>query len=188
MGTLCDRLTQSLLLPVYWSTRWTAPSHPDCCRPGLRSASVCTAGRAGKGPCTLPGIKLSVKSSWDLLQRLNYSRFTTVELTLQNSLVLSRPVVLDRRFSCTILRVADRSQDLFIRSNSDLSPALIIANTSNVMVVNISFGIPVTSTSPNCPKTVVPESNGNYVCPAISVWRSYGVQIAQVRTSHWEVR
>ena len=118
----------------------------------------------------------------DISLRLSHSPSQTVELVLQRSLVLPSPgIVMDAGFSCTILRSDHSKAGLSIALQGASSPVLTIANTSNVAVLNISFSIGVSEGSSFCSGTALPESNGNFVCPAIYVWRSYGIQIAQVR-------
>ena len=68
--------------------------------------------------------------------------------------------------------------------SNDRSPALTIVNASNVLVANISFSVRVKDSSPDCDTALVPETY-KLVCPAVFVYRSFGVQVVQVRSKGW---
>ena len=133
--------------------------------------------KAGQGPCNSSArVTIPIFTRLDLRKRTRYPANRTVELVLMNSLRLGHTVTLDARFACTILR-GGRPR-LFIALDNARRPALAIHNTSNVLVYDVSFYLPVRAIAPPC--LGVPEIRGNFTCPTISIWRSFGVQMAKV--------
>ncbi|CAI5963303.1 unnamed protein product [Closterium sp. NIES-65] len=65
-----------------------------------------------------------------------------------------------------------------LTGGNPMYPVLRVWNTSNVMSLNVNYRLPVTESSPDC--TTVPELGKAVTCPAISIHRSYGVQIGKV--------
>ena len=61
---------------------------------------------------------------------------------------------------------------------------LTVWNASNVLVNGVSFHLPVTASSAPCASVPDSQHTGKVVCPTVQVWRSYGVQIAKVSTTH----
>ncbi|CAI5460980.1 unnamed protein product [Closterium sp. Yama58-4] len=132
------------------------------------------------GPCSdylkAPVIKIS--SLADFNKRLDYGPVTTVILELQRNLVISKGILFDSNFSCTILRSAKTAANPFqITHVGANEPVLRIWNTSNVLVLKVDFKLSVRSSSPPC--TTVPEITIKAQCPTISVIRSYGIQITK---------
>ncbi|CAI5962843.1 unnamed protein product [Closterium sp. NIES-65] len=64
-----------------------------------------------------------------------------------------------------------------LTGGNPMYPVLRVWNTSNVMSLNVNYRLPVTESSPDC--TTVPELGKAVTCPAISIHRSYGVQIGK---------
>ncbi|CAI5990642.1 unnamed protein product [Closterium sp. NIES-65] len=132
------------------------------------------------GPCSdyVKAPVISISSLADFNKRLDYGPVTTVILELQRNLVISKGILFDSKFSCTILRSAKTAANPFqITHMGANEPVLRIWNTSNVLVLKVDFRLSVRSSSPTC--TTVPEITAKAQCPTISVIRSYGIQIAK---------
>ncbi|CAI5509512.1 unnamed protein product [Closterium sp. Naga37s-1] len=72
-----------------------------------------------------------------------------------------------------------------LTGGNPMYPVLRVWNTSNVVSLNVNYHLAVTESSPEC--TTVPELGKAVTCPAISIHRSYGVQIGKdVRHGAWE--
>ena len=80
-------------------------------------------------------------------------------------------------FACTIFTASKPGLSVAVTNNK--SPALAVVNASNVLVTNVSFSVDLRRTS-SCP-SIDPEGSDRFVCPAVLVYRSYGVQITKVR-------
>ncbi|CAI5523051.1 unnamed protein product [Closterium sp. Naga37s-1] len=64
-----------------------------------------------------------------------------------------------------------------LTGGNPMYPVLRVWNTSNFMSLNVNYRLPVTESSPEC--TIVPELGKGVTCPAISIHRSFGVQIGK---------
>ncbi|CAI5519229.1 unnamed protein product, partial [Closterium sp. Naga37s-1] len=134
--------------------------------------------KSPKGPCT--ALKrvfiVRVKSAADFAARASLPRTTTVILYLQKDLSLPQGVLFQRQQSCTILMSA-KWPGYTLTGGNPMYPVLRVWNTSNVVSLNVNYHLPVTESSPEC--TTVPELGKGVTCPAISIHRSYGVQIGK---------
>ncbi|CAI5499712.1 unnamed protein product, partial [Closterium sp. Naga37s-1] len=132
-----------------------------------------------KGPCSM-WLKrvfiVRVKSAADFAARASLPPTATVILHLQKDLMLHRGVLFGRQQSCTILMSA-KWPGYTLTGGNPMYPVLRVWNTSNVMSLNVNYRLPVTESSPEC--TTVPELGKGVTCPAISIHRSYGVQIGK---------
>ncbi|CAI5476725.1 unnamed protein product [Closterium sp. Yama58-4] len=114
----------------------------------------------------------------DIARRLNYPRARTVILELNKNLVLDKGLLFDSRYSCTVLRSNNITGSGYRISYFGADqPVLRIWNTSNVLVLGVSFSLGVRTSSPEC--VGVPENGIGVNCPTIHVYRSYGIQIAK---------
>ncbi|GJP44585.1 hypothetical protein CLOM_g3964 [Closterium sp. NIES-68] len=131
-----------------------------------------------KGPCT--SLKkvfiINVTSAADFKARTALPPTTTVILNLQTDLALPTGVVFQGQFSCTILMSA-KWPGYTITGGNPMYPALRVWNTNNFVSMNVNYHVPVSESSPACAS--VPELGKNDSCPAISVYKSYGVQIGK---------
>ena len=117
----------------------------------------------------------------DIYRRRSYPSRVTVILLLMSSLTVSQAVTFDHSFSCTILSAGAKNVKI-VMTNAD-QPVLAVWNASNVLIHGVSFRLPVTATSAPCASVPDSQKTGKVVCPAVQVWRSYGVQIAKVRSA-----
>ncbi|CAI7783074.1 unnamed protein product [Closterium sp. NIES-54] len=131
-----------------------------------------------KGPCTsLERVFIvRVKSAADFAARASLPPTTTVILYLQKDLTLPQGVLFQRQQSCTILMSA-KWPGYTLTGGNPMYPVLRVWNTSNVVSLNVNYHLTVTESSPEC--TTVPELGKAVTCPAISIHRSYGVQIGK---------
>ncbi|CAI5522744.1 unnamed protein product [Closterium sp. Naga37s-1] len=121
---------------------------------------------------------IKVYTADDIARRLNYPRKRTVILELNKNLVLDKGLLFDSRYSCTVLRSNNITGSGFKISYFGADqPVLRIWNTSNVLVLGVSFSLGVRTSSPQC--VGVPENGVGVNCPTIHVYRSYGIQIAK---------
>ena len=112
------------------------------------------------------------------MSRTNYPSRRTVTIRLLNSIALPTAFVIDSSFSCTILIAGNTGVRLTVANAS--TPILNIWNTSNVLIHGVNFNHPVSEQSPGCRTVPDSQNTGEYTCPAIQVWKSYGVQIVKV--------
>ncbi|CAI5991600.1 unnamed protein product [Closterium sp. NIES-64] len=131
------------------------------------------------GPCSpLETAKvIRIKSYADVAKRLNFAPTQTVMLVLlPPGFIASTGLLFDGNYSCTILRSKKPAQRSYIKLTNALQPVLRIWNTHNVIVMDVNFYLPVKSSSRLCSFT---EVGKGMLCPAIHIWRSYGVQVAK---------
>ncbi|CAI5460863.1 unnamed protein product [Closterium sp. Yama58-4] len=136
-----------------------------------------------KGPCSMwlkRVFLVRVKSPADFAARASLPSTATVILHLQRDLTLPRGVVFGRQHSCTILMSA-KWPGYTLTGGNPMYPVLRVWNTSNVMSLNVNYQLAVTESSPEC--STVPELGKAVTCPAISIHRSFGVQIGKVSPS-----
>ena len=81
------------------------------------------------------------------------------------------------RYACTILTAARKG--FWLTSASGAKPTLTIVNTSNVAVVNVSIAYNFADAQ-GCSHSDPEGGGATYVCPGLLVYRSFGVQVAQV--------
>ncbi|CAI5961863.1 unnamed protein product [Closterium sp. NIES-64] len=117
-----------------------------------------------------------VKSAADFAARASLPCTATVILHLQKDLMLPKGVIFGRQQSCTILMSA-KWPGYTVTGGNHMYPVLRVWNTSNFMSLNVNYRLPVTESSPEC--TIVPELGKGVTCPAISIHRSFGVQIGK---------
>ena len=79
-------------------------------------------------------------------------------------------------FACTIFTASKPGLSVAVTNKS---PTLAVVNASNVLVTNVSFSVDLRWTS-SCPNINLEESD-RFVCLAVVVYRSYGVQIKMVK-------
>ncbi|CAI7791984.1 unnamed protein product [Closterium sp. NIES-54] len=126
------------------------------------------------------GYQPSLKYAADFAARASLPPTTTVILYLQKDLTLPQGVLFQRQQSCTILMSA-KWPGYTLMGGNPMYPVLRVWNTSNVVSLNVNYHLAVTESSPEC--TTVPELGKAVTCPAISIHRSYGVQIGKVSPS-----
>ncbi|CAI5951095.1 unnamed protein product [Closterium sp. NIES-65] len=132
-----------------------------------------------KGPCSMWFKRVfivRVKSAADFAARASLPCTATVILHLQKDLMLPKGVIFGRQQSCTILMSA-KWPGYTVTGGNHMYPVLRVWNTSNFMSLNVNYRLPVTESSPEC--TIVPELGKGVTCPAISIHRSFGVQIGK---------
>ncbi|CAI5509928.1 unnamed protein product [Closterium sp. Naga37s-1] len=132
------------------------------------------------GPCSDYAVAtvINISTVADFSKRLQFSPVTTVILELQKNLFISKGILFDSQFSCTIFRSAKTAATPFVITHTGANePVLRIWNTSNVLVLKIDFKLSVRTSSPSC--TTVPEVTSKAQCPTISIIRSYGIQVAK---------
>ncbi|CAI5982708.1 unnamed protein product [Closterium sp. NIES-64] len=117
-----------------------------------------------------------VKSAADFAARASLPCTATVILHLHKDLMLPKRVIFGRQQSCTILMSA-KWPGYTVTGGNPMYPVLRVWNTSNFMSLNVNYRLPVTESSPEC--TIVPELGKGVTCPAISIHRSFGVQIGK---------
>ena len=118
---------------------------------------------------------LSVSTEADFQKRLRWNSTRKVALIVLESIVLSQSLVMGPEFACTMMRPAQ--ENVTITLEGDTAPALVIVNTSNVLIYDMAFVLPITPDSGDC--TTVPE-NGPFTCPTVFIYRSYGIQLTKV--------
>ncbi|CAI5461040.1 unnamed protein product [Closterium sp. Yama58-4] len=131
------------------------------------------------GPCSpLETAKvIRIKSYADVAKRLNFGPKQTVMLVLAPpGFITKTGLLFDGNYSCTILRSKKPAQRSYIKLTNALQPVLRIWNTHNVIVMDVNFYLPVKASSRLCSFT---EVGKGMLCPAIHIWRSYGVQVAK---------
>ncbi|GJP44582.1 hypothetical protein CLOM_g3961 [Closterium sp. NIES-68] len=132
------------------------------------------------GPCSdyETAVVINITSAADFSKRLQFDSVTTVILELQKNLVISKGILFNSNFSCTIFRSAKTAAVPFqITHTGANEPVLRIWNTSNVLVLKVDFKLSVRTSSPAC--TTVPEVTSKAQCPTISIIGSYGIQLAK---------
>ncbi|CAI5532439.1 unnamed protein product [Closterium sp. Naga37s-1] len=150
------------------------PSPPPCPSP---SAPVATE---SPPPCSplLTAVKIAVFTEDDFALRLQYSPQSTVILELQSDLALTRGLLFNASYACTILRSArapPNGATLSLASTDE--PLLRIWNTSNVLVHGISFQQPYTAASAPCAN--IPSIGAGIICPTVSIYGCHHVQVVK---------
>ncbi|CAI7790359.1 unnamed protein product [Closterium sp. NIES-54] len=134
---------------------------------------------ATQGPCSpaKTAVRIAVTKPADIQARVKHDPTQTVVLTLQNSMVLGKGILFDKRFSCTIFQSA-KFGAYTVSYPGENQPAIRVYNTSNVLIMGINFVIKTTKFSPSC-RQELPEVGKGIICPAVWIYGSYGVQIAK---------
>ncbi|GJP45545.1 hypothetical protein CLOM_g4927 [Closterium sp. NIES-68] len=135
---------------------------------------------ATESPCSplLTAVKISVSSEEDFAQRLQYSPRSTVILELQADIALTRGLLFNASFACTILRsarAAPNGATLSLARTDE--PLLRIWNTSNVLVHGVNFQQPFTAVSGVCAN--IPNIGIGIICPTISIYGCHHVQVVK---------
>ncbi|GJP83187.1 hypothetical protein CLOP_g13375 [Closterium sp. NIES-67] len=142
------------------------------------AAGVQAAAKRPKGPCT--SLKkvfiINVTSAADIGARTSLPPTTTVILYLRNDLTLPKGAWFRRVHSCTILMSASWP-GYTITGGNPMYPVIRVWNVNNFVSMNVNYKLPVSESSPEC--TNVPELGAGVTCPAISIYKSYGVQIGK---------
>ncbi|CAI5931949.1 unnamed protein product [Closterium sp. NIES-65] len=131
-------------------------------------------------PCSplLTAVKIAVFTEDDFALRLQYSPRSTVILELQSDLALTRGLLFNASYACTILRSArapPNGATLSLASTDE--PLLRIWNTSNVLVHGISFQQPYTAASAPCAN--IPSIGAGIICPTVSIYGCHHVQVVK---------
>ncbi|CAI5521470.1 unnamed protein product [Closterium sp. Naga37s-1] len=131
-------------------------------------------------PCSplLTAVKIAVFTEDDFALRLQYSPQSTVILELQSDLALTRGLLFNASYACTILRSARAPPNgaTLSLANTD-EPLLRIWNTSNVLVHGISFQQPYTAASAPCAN--IPSIGAGIICPTVSIYGCHHVQVVK---------
>ncbi|CAI5489932.1 unnamed protein product [Closterium sp. Naga37s-1] len=133
------------------------------------------------GPCTpLADAKLiTVTTEEDIAKRTQYTNKETVILELANDITLSKGLVFDAAYRCTIFRSGAAKANYKIAYMGDREPLLLIANTSNVIILHINFWMGVTMRSPECTDFLYTDLGSGNTCPTIMLWRVHNTQVAK---------
>ncbi|CAI7730115.1 unnamed protein product [Closterium sp. NIES-53] len=132
-------------------------------------------------PCLLPQVTINVTRESHLYLRKNYPANQYVTMVLQASIQLTDTFVMDAKFSCTVFRSAtDRGFDLISPSVNTMVTKIV--NTNNVLVTGVNFKMPVSTVGQldcNYLETRFRDYIGKYACPALWLYRVWGVQVVQ---------
>ncbi|CAI5939688.1 unnamed protein product [Closterium sp. NIES-65] len=132
-------------------------------------------------PCLLPQVTINVTRESHLYLRKNYPANQYVTMVLQASIQLTDTFVMDAKFSCTVFRSAtDRGFDLISPSVNTMVTKIV--NTNNVLVIGVNFKMPVSTVRQldcNYIETRYRDYIGKYACPAVWLYRVWGVQVVQ---------
>ncbi|CAI7790360.1 unnamed protein product [Closterium sp. NIES-53] len=135
-----------------------------------------TATKGPPGPCS--SLKkvyiINVTKVSHLSTRTMLPPTATVILYLKNDLSLTKGLLFNAPYSCTIL-MSEKWPGFTISSTDLANPVIRVWNANNFVSMNVNYKLPVTEGSPEC--TNVPELGTGVTCPAVSVYKSYGVQI-----------
>ncbi|GJP72360.1 hypothetical protein CLOP_g3102, partial [Closterium sp. NIES-67] len=134
-----------------------------------------------KGPCTpLAEAKLvTVTTEEDIAKRKQYSNKETVILELANDITLTKGIVFDAAYRCTIFRSSAGKTNYKISYMGDREPLLQISNTSNVIILRINFWMGVSMSSPECTDFLYTDMGMGNTCPTILLWRVHNTQVAK---------
>ncbi|CAI5476684.1 unnamed protein product [Closterium sp. Yama58-4] len=146
---------------------------------GAGNAAASAGPAAAKGP---PGPCSSLKKVYiinvtkvsHLSTRTMLPPTSTVVLYLKNDLALTKGLLFNAPYSCSIL-MSEKWPGFTISSTDLANPVIRVWNANNFVSMNVNYKLPVTEGSPEC--TNVPELGSGETCPAVSVYKSYGVQI-----------
>ncbi|CAI5464568.1 unnamed protein product [Closterium sp. Yama58-4] len=133
------------------------------------------------GPCTplADAILITVTTEEDIAKRTQYPNKQTVILELANDITLSKGLVFDAAYRCTIFRSSAAKTNYKIAYMGDTEPLLLIANTSNVIILRINFWMGVTMRSPECTDFLYTDLGSGNTCPTIMLWRVHNTQVAK---------
>ncbi|GJP32533.1 hypothetical protein CLOM_g17161 [Closterium sp. NIES-68] len=131
--------------------------------------------------CLLPRVLINVTKESDLYLRKNYPANQYVTMLLKASIQLTDTFVMDAKFSCTVFRSdKDRVYDLVSPSVNTMVAKIV--NTNNVLVIGVNFKMPVSTLGQldcNYIETRYIDFIGKYACPAVWLYRVWGVQVVQ---------
>ncbi|CAI7850807.1 unnamed protein product [Closterium sp. NIES-54] len=133
------------------------------------------------GPCTplADAILITVTTEEDIAKRTQYTNKQTVILELANDITLSKGLVFDAAYRCTIFRSGAAKANYKIAYMGDTQPLLLVANTSNVVILRINFWMGVTMRSPECTDFLYTDLGSGNTCPTIMLWRVHNTQVAK---------
>ncbi|CAI5999496.1 unnamed protein product [Closterium sp. NIES-65] len=133
------------------------------------------------GPCTplADAILITVTTEEDIAKRTQYPNKQTVILELANDITLSKGLVFGAAYRCTIFRSSAAKANYKIAYMGDTQPLLLIANTSNVIILRINFWMGVTMRSPECTDFLYTDLGSGNTCPTIMLWRVHNTQVAK---------
>ncbi|CAI7767354.1 unnamed protein product, partial [Closterium sp. NIES-53] len=132
-------------------------------------------------PCLLPRVVINVTREADLYLRKSYPANQYVTMVLQASINLTDTFVMDAKFSCTVFR-SDKDRAFDLISPSVNAMVMKIVNTNNVLVLGVNFKMPVSTVGQldcNYLETRYIDFIGKYACPAVWLYRVWGVQVVQ---------
>eukprot|EP00850_Spirogloea_muscicola_P020812 SM000227S07458 [mRNA] locus=s227:138613:142083:- [translate_table: standard] len=143
--------------------------------PPKGGASVRSAG----APCKPSSIDIAVSSYDDFLQRTEYPADTTVTLTLQQNITLSKFLLFTASYNCTLLRSdpSAPSPGFTIAAALDDFPALIVTGASHLSISGVGFHVPVGSRSKGPCNPVYYRQTRQLLCPAVYVNLSNSVSL-----------
>eukprot|EP00897_Mesotaenium_endlicherianum_P002657 jgi/Mesen1/2419/ME000157S01556 len=136
------------------------------------------------GPCSANVISMQASTLAELNARVTYPPTQTVWVTLTSDIVVTASLVFGKNFSCTVVQSAYPTGST-ISALTDTFPPLVIKGANNILTIGINVNIPVGSTSGFCNmkpygKEVPTDFGGTrFICPAIFVDWSWGIQITQ---------
>ncbi|CAI5964960.1 unnamed protein product, partial [Closterium sp. NIES-64] len=133
------------------------------------------------GPCTplADAILITVTTEEDIAKRTQYPNNQTVILELANDITLSKGLVFGAAYRCTIFRSGAAKANYKIAYMGDTQPLLLIANTSNVVILRINFWMGVTMRSPECTDFLYTDLGSGNTCPTIMLWRVHNTQVVK---------
>eukprot|EP00850_Spirogloea_muscicola_P020612 SM000221S06950 [mRNA] locus=s221:107249:110264:- [translate_table: standard] len=134
---------------------------------------------AATSVCSLKNVTINVTSVNDINKRLHYSPTTTVVLVLQQDISLSTQLVLDSRFSCTIIQ-SRLGRVCSFRPASDRTAGIFINGVNHLLLANVNIVMPINAiSSPKpCPWEVFSGIETTY-CPALAILNSTSVQVGR---------
>eukprot|EP00850_Spirogloea_muscicola_P008576 SM000046S16357 [mRNA] locus=s46:155889:158824:- [translate_table: standard] len=137
------------------------------------------AAAAATSPCSLNNVTINVTSVNDINKRLQYPPTTTVVLVLQQDISLSTQLVLDSRFSCTIIQ-SRLGRVASFRPASDRTAGIFINGVNHLLLANVNIVMPINAaSSPKpCPWEVFSGIETTY-CPALAILDSTSVQVGR---------
>eukprot|EP00850_Spirogloea_muscicola_P000631 SM000002S05711 [mRNA] locus=s2:1781162:1784639:- [translate_table: standard] len=150
---------------------------------GMHPAGVGHHAKGGHNAgCIYTGISINVFTAADLQKRLTYRSTRAITLVLQNDIVLTSPLYMDRDWSCTVF-LSRPSHGVTVSSPSVNMPLLRIDSAKNILMNKVSWSLPLKADSPNCTADVfgaeVNKLLEPYLCPAVVITYSYAIQLTE---------
>ncbi|CAI5978676.1 unnamed protein product, partial [Closterium sp. NIES-64] len=169
-------------VPANWKSRATALVFPrEMAALPVLVALLSLVSLSQSAPCLLPQVTINVTRESHLYLRKNYPANQYVTMVLQASIQLTDTFVMDAKFSCTVFR-SDKDRAFDLISPSVNAMVTKIVNTNNVLVIGVNFKMPVSTVGQrdcNYIETRFIDFIGKYACPAVWLYRVWGVQVVQ---------